>query len=225
MAPSASAGCRGEWSGGHLKSRAFPGSKVLSSPKRLAGANPARHEIRGQRGTDRLRPAAAHRRPLGAPLTAMFKSPLPHGFSPVAQMRARTCASHPTTYALQRRWAERGPPRPFVTHGAGSRLAHSHRAHLSRATSGAASLTPNDRRSAARVLMDEGWVHSNGAPEAGDKVRPLARLPAPTKCHRSPPPPKMTKERRRDRRMHFVCYVTIDPDARDESVECFQEMA
>ena len=56
----------------------------------------------------------------GAPHPAIFYGPLPHGFSPVAQ--AANAQPHPTTHALQRRWAERGPPRPervFLARGPG----------------------------------------------------------------------------------------------------------
>jgi hypothetical protein len=34
---------------------------------------------------------------------------------------------------------------------------------------GAATLAPRSRRSAARVLMDEGWVHCNVSSSGGDK--------------------------------------------------------
>ena len=45
---------------------------------------------------------------------------------------------------------------------------------MSAGTSGAATLVPRSRRSAARVLMDEGWVHSNAAKTGGDKFCPLS---------------------------------------------------
>ena len=44
------------------------------------------------------------------------------------------------------------------------------RPRLPRAASGAASLIPRYRRSAARVLTDEGWTHCNAAARAGDKL-------------------------------------------------------
>jgi hypothetical protein len=61
------------------------------------------------------------------------------------------------------------PPRPYRYSDAGSRLA----IHLGRVvpapSSGAATLIPRGRRSAARVLMDEGWVEYNCRSENGDK--------------------------------------------------------
>ena len=52
---------------------------------------------------------------------------------------------------------------------------------LSAGTSGAATLVPRSRRSAARVLMDEGWRHSTGSSSCGDNVRiaqPTLVIPA-----------------------------------------------
>jgi len=61
------------------------------------------------------------------------------------------------------------PPRPHRYTDAGSRLA----IHLGRVvpapSSGAASLIPRGRRSAARVLMDEGWGEFNAGMGGGDK--------------------------------------------------------
>ena len=44
---------------------------------------------------------------------------------------------------------------------------------LSAGTSGAAPLIPRSRRSAARVLMDEGWSHSKRGLGGGDKLAPM----------------------------------------------------
>ncbi len=73
------------------------------------------------------------------------------------------------------------PPRPYRYSDARSRLA----IHLGRVvpapSSGAATLIPRGSRSAARVLMDEGWVQCNAAPMDGDKFcgKSLSWLPLP----------------------------------------------
>jgi hypothetical protein len=54
-------------------------------------------------------------------IAAMFYGPLPRGLPPVAQAPGKA-EPHPTTHALQRRWAERGPPGPecvFLARGPG----------------------------------------------------------------------------------------------------------
>ena len=78
------------------------------------------------------------------------------------------------------------PPRPYRYSDAGSRLAISLGRVVPAPSSGAAPLIPRSRRSAARVLMDEGWGESNRGGEGGDKIPLCAKNSGPTTAAERP---------------------------------------
>lgn len=145
------------------------------------------------RGAERPHPVlcwAASRRPAYAAISGLqHRLPVP---------RARERDAQPTTLGFHPRRVVRRPPRPDrVTPGARARLAAGLGPCCPAPSSGAASLTPRYRRSAARVLMDEGWAKCKRAARAGDKFprgsghsgasrNPVREAPSRTGYRRSP---------------------------------------
>jgi hypothetical protein len=143
--------------------RPEPSKSSLRLPKQT-------HEVGGLRGTDRPRPIFMGG--LSAPRLAASLPPGASGLLPVPR------APHETAADMNPGTSSRGGRRvrPEVVRYTGraspSATPFGPR-HLkdARFASSAASLIPRSRRSAARVLMDEGWRHCTRGLEGGDKFR------------------------------------------------------
>jgi hypothetical protein len=154
--------------------RALP----MRSSRPEAGSASDKRTAGRQRACD---PTAVFGQPLGAPHRAQVAPAIAqpetlrryfnaHAATPYLCFRSRANGASP-----ELTWASH-PRRPRVrTPEAGSypaRVPQALSPPLAYAcTSGAASQVPNDRRSAARVLMDEGWSKFTAASSAGDKVQ------------------------------------------------------
>ena len=131
---------------------------------------------KGQRTAGHREPASVAQigQPLGAPLMRRYFRPRRHPYLWCRRSADKAKRQISTRHVPGRVVANVGPPRLArypAGRGPGLPSTNGLGPFLSAGTSGAATLVPRSRRSAARVLMDEGWAECNRGLAHRDCVR------------------------------------------------------